>query len=74
MSLWIIYGMDNTNQTAVVSFASSLLIGIFPTVVFIIVAWLALRAGWSLLPTLGAGYLSWAILLAVLLIIRGGLT
>lgn len=73
LSLWIIASADGTDQTAMADYAQSLVYGIFPTVIFIIVTWLAFRAGWSLLPTLGIGYAVWGVLLAVTLWLRGGL-
>src|SRR5260370_40791229 len=73
LSLWIISSGDSGNPPAMAAYALSLVYGIFPTVVFVIVAWLAFRAGWSLLPTLGIGYLIWAVLLGGLILVRGGL-
>ena len=72
LSLWIIYSGEGGTTTAVVDYSVALVYNIFPTVVFIIVTWLAFRAGWSLLPTLGVGYLTWAVLLGMTLLIRGG--
>ena len=72
LSLWIIYSADSS-QPAMASYSFSLVIGLIPTVVFIIVAWLAFRAGWTLLPTLGIGYAVWGVLLGILLVVRGGL-
>src|SRR5579859_4303422 len=73
LSLWIIYSGEGNTTPAVVDYSLALVYNIFPTVVFIIVAWLLLRAGWSILPTLGVGYLTWAVLLGVTLLVRGGL-
>src|SRR5262245_45652645 len=73
LSLWIIYSGDSGSPPAIAEYALSLVYGIFPTVVFVIVAWLAFRAGWSLLPTLGVGYLTWGVLLGGLILLRGGL-
>lgn len=68
LALWIAYSADGANQPAMVSFTEGLLIGIIPTIFFLIVVWLAARAGWPLLPMLGAGYITWALILGVLLL------
>lgn len=72
LSLWIIYSADSS-QSSMAAYSYSLVIGIFPSVAFVVVAWLAFRAGWTLLPTLGAGYAVWGVLLGLLLVLRGGL-
>jgi hypothetical protein len=63
---------DGTDQAVMAMHSRSLLLGIFPTVLFCVVAWLCLRAGWSLVPTLAAGYIAWGIFLGVLILLRGG--
>ena len=74
LSLWIFYnGADGNNQPAMVTFAQSLVIGIFPTVGFTIAAWLAFRAGWSLIAALLSGYLAYGVFLGTIILIRGGL-
>jgi hypothetical protein len=47
-----------------------MLIGIFPTAVFLAVAWIVVRAGWSLIPVLIVGYIAWGVSLAALLLLR----
>ncbi|MFN8372729.1 MAG: hypothetical protein U0694_07610 [Anaerolineae bacterium] len=70
LSLWIIYSAENGNQTAMTNYASTLFWGLLPTVIFVIVAWLALRAGWGLVQTIGVGYFAWAVGVGVLLLVR----
>ena len=72
LALWIVFSADN-NPTSRTAFAEGLLIGILPTVLFLIVSWLVVRAGWPLIPTLIAGYAAWGIGLGTLLLIRRGL-
>ena len=73
LALWIFYNAEGSNQPAMTAFASSLVIGIFPTVSFVVVAWLAFRAGWTLIPAIVSGYAAYGLFLGVLILIRGGL-
>ncbi|NWG16567.1 MAG: hypothetical protein HXY41_08025 [Chloroflexi bacterium] len=68
LALWIIYAAEG--QPAMMSFTEALLINIWPTIIFLIIAWLAARAGWGLLPILVAGYLGWGISLGLILFVR----
>ena len=69
LALWIIYAGDNS-QAGMESFTRALMINILPTILFLVVAWLLARAGWSLVPMLIAGYVVWAVGLVLILIIR----
>lgn len=69
LALWIVYSGDSSTAT-MEPFARSLMLNILPTLLFLLVAWLAARAGWGLVPILVAGYVSWAVGLGVLLLIR----
>jgi hypothetical protein len=63
LALWIVYSGDAVDREAIVEFTQNLLIGMPPTFVFVLVAWLAARAGWSLVPMIAAGYAAWGITL-----------
>jgi hypothetical protein len=67
LALWIAFSAGDTDQSARIQFAEGLLIGIMPTVLFLVVAWLAVRAGWSLGPTIAAGYAVWGMSLLALI-------
>lgn len=73
LSLWIIASADGTDTAAMSVYAEKLVVGLFPTVAFIIVAWLAIRAGVSVIPAIVIGYVGWAVLLGLLILVRGGL-
>lgn len=73
LALWIVAGTDDITQEKMVAYAGSLAVGIVPTVLFTIVAWLGLRAGWTVWGAIGAGYVSWGLLLVTLIAVRGGL-
>ncbi|MBX3064981.1 MAG: hypothetical protein KF726_18515 [Anaerolineae bacterium] len=73
LALWIFASADDTTPASLEQTAERLMINILPTVLFCVVAWLCIRAGWSLLPTIVAGYVAWGAFLGVLILIRGGL-
>lgn len=73
LALWIAFSAGDVDQSARVQFAEGLLLGIMPTVLFLIVAWLTVRAGWSLVPTIAAGYVVWGVSLLALLGLRRAL-
>lgn len=69
LAMWIVFASDN-DQTSRAQFSEGMLIGIFPTVAFLIVSMIVVRAGWSLVPTIIVGYITWGIALLVLLAVR----
>jgi drug/metabolite transporter (DMT)-like permease len=75
LGLWIMYsgteGDAATKQKALADFGELLLVNIFPTVAFLVTAWLMTRAGHSLLATIIVGYVIWAVLLGAVLLVRG---
>jgi len=71
MGLLIIFSGSESDPTAArLEFAQNLLVNIFPTVFFLIVVFIVVRAGWSLLPSLIAGYSVWALSFLLLLGLR----
>jgi hypothetical protein len=70
LAIWIIYAAEAGNSLRVANFSAGLLVGISATIMFIIGTWFAARAGWSLVPIIGAGYASWGTMLLVILLIR----
>lgn len=75
LGLWIIYsgtdGDATAKQKAMADFGELLLVNIFPTIAFLLTAWLMTRAGHSVIPTIVVGYLSWGVLLVTVLLLRG---
>ena len=69
LAMWIVFANDN-DQTSRAQFSEGMLLGIFPTVAFLIVSMFVVRAGWSLVPTIIVGYVVWGIALLILLGIR----
>jgi hypothetical protein len=70
LALWIVYSSNQGDRAAVAQFTQSLLIGIVPTVSFIVAIWLASRLGFKLLPMIVTGYATWAAVLALLIGLR----
>jgi hypothetical protein len=71
LALWIVYSGDPADHESFVGFTQNLVIGLPPTFVFVLVAWLAARAGWSLVPIIAAGYAAWGITLLLSFALRG---
>jgi hypothetical protein len=67
LALWIVTAGDPDEPQAMTEFTRGLLWSIWPTVLFVIVIWVASRAGWRLAPTIGAGYLAWGLGVALIL-------
>lgn len=61
LALWIIY--DRSDRAGNAEFFETLLIGLPATMLFILAAWLAARAGWGLLPVILVGYAAWGVAL-----------
>jgi hypothetical protein len=70
LGIWIVYAAQAGDQQAVAEFNGSLLVGVWPTVGFLVAVWLAARAGWRLVPMLAAGYAAWVVGLGVLFGVR----
>ena len=70
LAMWVVYSGAGGDRTIMAQFTQSMLIAIGPTVIFILVVWLAARAGWRLAPMLAAGYLVWGICLGAALLLR----
>ena len=70
LAIWIVYSANSGDKETMKVFNGSLLIGIIPTIGFLIVAWLASRAGLKLVPMLLVGYIAWGTLLGLLVLLR----
>ena len=75
LAMWLLYSATGGDGVSMREFAKSLVVSIFPTVGFLLAAWLALRADMKLGPTLLAGYAIWGagVLIVMLLQKRLGL-
>jgi len=75
LAMWLLYSATGGDGVSMREFAKSLVVSILPTVGFLLVAWLALRADIKLGPTLLASYAIWGagVLIVMLLQKRLGL-
>lgn len=70
LGLWIVYS-GSDNRATIEQFTQAIFINIWPTIVFLLVVWMAARAGWNFLPMIVAGYAAWAVTLGILSLVRG---
>lgn len=61
LALWIVYSSVGGDRASVTQFAQAMLLGIIPTIGFVITVWLASRAGLKLAPMILFGYSVWGI-------------
>src|SRR5512138_2282979 len=66
LALWIVYSSNSGDKSAVSQFSLGLLLGLLPTLAFLVAVWFAARAGMKLLPMILTGYGVWAIGVALL--------
>lgn len=70
LGMWIVATGGDTSPAVMQQFTGALFINIWPTIGFLLVVWLAARAGWGLVPMIVAGYIAWAIGLGAILLVR----
>jgi hypothetical protein len=70
LALWIVYSSNQGERAAMEQFTQSLVIGIVPTVAFVLALWLASRLGLKLVPMIAVGYGTWATVLAIIVGLR----
>jgi hypothetical protein len=61
LALWIVYAANDEDSQGMLEFSQGMLMGILPTLGFLIASWLAIRAGLKLIPVLIIGYVVWGI-------------
>ena len=70
LALWIVYSSNSGDRTAVSQFSLSLMLGLLPTLAFLVTVWLAARAGIKLVPMIVTGYRVWAVGAVILYLLR----
>ena len=70
LALWIVYSANAGEKEVVSHFSLSLLLGLFPTMAFLITVWLAARAGMKLGPMILTGYGVWGVGALILYLLR----
>ena len=70
LGLWVVYASTGGEQDAMNQFTTGLLIGIVPSIFFLISVWIGARMGLRLVPLLLVGYAAWGLTLAAIMGIR----
>jgi hypothetical protein len=70
LALWIVYSSNEGDRAVVSQFSLSLLLGLLPTLGFLITVWLSARAGMKLVPMILTGYGVWATGAVILYFLR----
>ena len=73
LALWIVYSANAGDKQVVSQFSFSMLLGLFPTLAFLIMVWLTARAGMKLGPIIISGYSVWGIGALILYLLRNTL-
>lgn len=73
LALWIVYSSNAGEKTAVENFSLSLMLGLLPTIAFLITVWFAARAGMKLVPMILTGYSVWGVGALILYLLRNTL-
>ncbi|HSG26415.1 MAG TPA: hypothetical protein VLA32_09880 [Anaerolineales bacterium] len=70
LAIWIVHSSSRGDQTAVSEFTLGTLLGIIPTIGFVITAWLVARNGASLGKILISGYSVWGLGALIMVFVR----
>lgn len=70
LGLWIVYAAESGDKEKTAEFSSGLLVGIIPTVIFIVATWYGARSGWTIVPIIAFGYAAWGVSLGMMLTVR----
>lgn len=70
LALWIVHASSGGDQAVLAQFSRGMLLGILPTVAFLLTAWLSTRSGIRLVPTLLVSYGVWGLGFLLLMLIR----
>jgi hypothetical protein len=73
LALWIVYASAGGDRSTTAQFSRGMLIGMVPTIGFVVAVFLAARAGMKLVPMLLLGYGVWGLILALVVALRQGL-
>lgn len=73
LALWIVYSSNAGDKAVMSKFSLSMLLGVLPTLAFLITVWLAARAGMKLIPMIVTGYGVWAAGAVLLYLLRNTL-
>jgi hypothetical protein len=70
LALWIVYASGEGDRATMAEFSQGLLLGVLPSIGFLVSVWLASRAGLKLVPMILIGYAVWGIGVCAILVTR----
>ena len=70
LALWIVYSSVGGDQAQMALFSRSLVLGILPTIAFLLTVWITTRAGLPFVATIISGYAVWGLGFLLLLALR----
>ena len=70
LAMYVIFDAHPEDQAGFSSFIGGLVVGLIPTMVFIVTAYAASRVGWTFWPVIGAGYSAWAVCFIVIWLVQ----
>ena len=73
LALWIVYSANAGDKAVMSEFSLNLLLGLLPTMAFLVAVWFAARAGMKLGPMILTGYGVWGVGAVILYLLRSTL-
>lgn len=73
LGLWVVAGGGEMANDALAGFANDMFWNMFPTMLFIGVVVLGVKANWTLVTSILAGYAAWGVSMVALSLVRGWL-
>ena len=70
LALWIVYVSAGGDRSTVAQFSRGLLVGLIPTIGFMLTVWLTARTGLKLVPMLLISYGVWGMVLTIVVASR----
>jgi hypothetical protein len=70
LALWIVYAAGDGDRAAMAEFSQGLLLGVLPSIGFLVSVWFTSRAGLKLVPMILIGYAVWGIGVCAILVAR----
>lgn len=70
LAMWIVYSSVGGDRTQMALFSRNLVLGILPTIAFLLSVWIATRAGTPFATTIVIGYIVWGTGFLILLLMK----
>lgn len=66
LGLWLVASSSENDARVMTEFMRTALLTLIPSVLWLLVVFVALRAGWTIWQAIGAGYGLWVVLIAIM--------